>query len=157
MSSISAIMCAPKYHHLMNVESEIMRLWKHLPRDAHKSRKTWSIKQSMSRQAIFCTWHTGCFLWQHTQALVSPYVFLSFTVFPLCMQFLNCASPWGLDLRCFAFAEAAEQPRAIIFSLSLLMLPTPFSTSEVHRQKKLFCEFDHGDYSFLGVLPIKQT
>lgn len=89
MSSISAIMCAPKYHHLMNVESEIMRLWKHLPRDAHKSRKTWSIKQSMSRQAIFCTWHTGCFLWQYTQALVSPNSFLSFTVFPCACSFLT--------------------------------------------------------------------
>lgn len=87
MSSISAIVCAPKYHHTINPIK--LWLWNHLPRDAYKIRKTWSIMQSLSRQAIFCTWHTGCFLWQHTKAHVSPNDLLSFTVFPRACSFLT--------------------------------------------------------------------
>lgn len=151
MSSISAIVCAPKYYHLINPIK--LWLWNHLPRDAHKSRKTWSIMQSLSTQAIFCTWHTGCFLWQSTQALVSPNDFLSFTLFSLCAcSFLTVHHHEGRsEMLCFCWGSRTTESHHFF---SLFTLPTPFSTSGRGSQakKKLFCEFDHSDsIVFLGV------
>lgn len=131
---------SPKYYHLMNPT----KLWllNHLPRDAHKSRKTWSIKQFLSRQAIFCTWHTGCFLWQRTQALVSPNDFLSFALFsPCACSFLTVhhhEGPIG-DALLLLRQQNNREPS---FSLSF------FRGSQ---GKKLFCEFDHSDSIAFGV------